>query len=126
MNAYQEPAKYFFTAPLLSPEYNAADVCAVDQGNVFTLGRVLPEFLNVDFTGVRSFPIPVIMFMGRHDYTTPSDPTAAWLHNVKAPSKQGVWFERSSHMIPWEEPGKVLVSLLSYARPLAKPDQPAK
>jgi hypothetical protein len=30
-----------------------------------------------------------------------------------------VWFEHSAHMIPWEEPGKVLVSLLEHVRPRA-------
>ena len=62
------------------------------------------------------------MFMGRHDYTTPSAPTAAWLEQVKAPYKRGVWFEHSSHLMPWEEPGKMLVSLLDYVRPLAVRD----
>lgn len=119
LTAFRQTSSYFFDAPLLSPEYDAADVCAVDRGNVFTLGRILPEFLDVDFKPVRAFPIPVVMFMGRHDYTTPSEPTAAWLSKVKAPYKRGVWFERSSHMIPWEEPGKVLVSLLEQVRPLA-------
>src|SRR4029079_19458931 len=121
LTAFREESSYFFNAPLLSPEYSAADVCAVDQGNVFTLGRVLPEFLNVDYKGVRSLSIPVFMFMGRHDYTTPAQPTADWLDKVSAPAKQGVWFERSSHMIPWEEPGKVLLSLVQYVRPLAEP-----
>ena len=79
LSAFREESRYFFNAPLLSPEYSAADVCAVDQGNVFTLGRVLPEFLNVDYKGVRSLSIPVFMFMGRHDYTTPAQPTADWL-----------------------------------------------
>ena len=51
------------------------------------------------------------MFMGRHDYTTPSQPTADWLDAVRAPYKLGVWFENSAHMIPFEEPGKMLVSL---------------
>ncbi|WP_235592162.1 hypothetical protein [Lysobacter capsici] len=58
------------------------------------------------------------MFMGRHDYTTPSQPTADWLARTQAPFKRGVWFENSSHMIMWEEPGKTLVSLLQYVRPL--------
>ena len=40
-----------------------------------------------------------------------------WLAQVRAPYKQGVWFEHSAHMIPWEEPGKTLVSLLEYVRP---------
>ena len=42
---------------------------------------------------------------------------APWLAQVRAPYKQGVWFEHSAHMIPWEEPGKTLVSLLEYVRP---------
>lgn len=125
LSAYRESSKYYFNAPLLSPEYDKDAVCAIDHGNLFTLGRILPEFLNVDFKNVTSFPIPVVMFMGRHDYTTPSAPTEAWLGKVKAPYKQGVWFEHSAHMIPWEEPGKVLVSLLKYVRPLAMKDSHA-
>ena len=119
MSAYREGSGYYFHAPLLSPEYDDGERCAIDKGNLFTLGRILPEFLNVDFTNIRSFPIPVVMFMGRHDYTTPSTPTSIWLSKVNAPYKHGVWFERSAHMIPWEEPGKTLVSLLKYVRPLA-------
>lgn len=121
MSAYRETSTYFFRAGRLSPEYSAADVCAIDQGNVFTLSRILPEYLGVDFKPVRAFPIPVVMFMGRHDYTTPSQPTQAWLDKVSAPSKRGIWFERSSHMIPWEEPGKLLMSLVQEVRPLAVP-----
>lgn len=119
LTAYRDESTYFYRAPLLSPEYTDAERCAVDAGNVFTLGRILPEFLAVDMSGVREFPIPVLMFMGRHDYTTPSEPTDAWLRQVKAPYKQGVWFEHASHMVPWEEPGKLLVSLVQYVRPLA-------
>ena len=110
---------YYFQGPRLSPDYDDAARCAINAGSVFTLGRLLDEFLRVDFTGVEAFPIPVVMFMGRHDYTTPSEPTAAWLAKVRAPYKQGVWFERSAHMIPWEEPGRTLVSLLEHVRPLA-------
>lgn len=58
--------------------------------------------------------------MGRHDYTTPSEPTAHWLQLLKAPLKKGVWFENSAHLIPLEEPGKMLVTLLEYVKPLTK------
>ena len=47
-----------------------------------------------------------------------------WLAQVRAPAKQGVWFERSSHMIPWEEPGKLLLSLVQDVRPLAQQSPP--
>jgi pimeloyl-ACP methyl ester carboxylesterase len=119
LSAFRTDSTYYFDGPLLSPDYDAADVCAIDRGSLATLGRVLPEFLDVDFRRVKRFPIPVVMFLGRHDYTTPSGPTAEWLARVEAPSKQAVWFEHSAHMIPWEEPGKTLVSLLQAVRPLA-------
>jgi pimeloyl-ACP methyl ester carboxylesterase len=120
LTAYREDSTYYFRAPRLSPDYDDRDRCAIDQGNVFTLDKLMPEFLAVDFTGVRQFPIPVVMLMGRHDYTTPSEPTARWMEQVQAPYKRAVWFERSAHMAPWEEPGKTLVSLLEHVRPLAQ------
>jgi pimeloyl-ACP methyl ester carboxylesterase len=120
LSAYRSESAYYFDGPRLSPEYDAKQVQDIDQGSLLTLGRILPAYLQVDFSNVKSFPIPVVMFLGRHDYTTPTAPTEAWLKQVKAPSKQAVWFERSAHMVPWEEPGKTLVSLLTYVRPLAQ------
>lgn len=119
LSAFRSTSTYYFGAARLSPDYSAEDRQALDAGSLFTLDKVIDEFLAVDFRPVREFPIPVVMFMGRHDYTTPSTPTAAWLDRVKAPYKQAVWFEHSAHMIPWEEPGKTLVSLLQHVRPLA-------
>ncbi len=117
--AYRSDFGYYFNAPLLSPEYDQKAAAAIDQGNMLTLGAVLPEFLEVDLKPVVKFPIPVIMFMGRHDYTTPSQPTEEWLKKVDAPYKKGIWFEHSSHLVQFEEPGKMLLSLLTYVRPLA-------
>jgi pimeloyl-ACP methyl ester carboxylesterase len=119
LTAYRSESGYYFNAPRFSPEYDSAAVDAIDKGSLLTLGNVIDEFLNVDFKPVTNFPIPVLMFMGRHDYSTPSVPTAAWLDKVKAPYKNGVWFEHSSHLVQFEEPGKTLVSLLQYVRPLA-------
>jgi hypothetical protein len=42
------------------------------------------------------------------------------VHTVHSPYKRGVWFENSAHMIPWEEPGKALLSLVTYVKPLAR------
>ena len=111
---------WFFGAARLSPDYDAEDRAALNAGSLFTLERLLDEFVQVDFSGVREFPIPVVMFMGRHDYTTPSQPTADWLARVEAPFKRGVWFERSAHMVPWEEPGRTLVEMLEVVRPLVR------
>jgi len=118
--AYRNTFGYYFRAPRLSPLYEPEDISSIDEGSMFTLWRIMPEFLKVDFKNITEFPIPVFMFMGRHDYTTPSEPTAAWLEKVKAPMKKGIWFENSSHLLPMEEPGKMLVTLLTYVRPLTE------
>ncbi|WP_145647530.1 alpha/beta fold hydrolase [Pseudoduganella lurida] len=120
LSAFRSESGYYFQGPLLSPEYTPAQVDDLDKGSLLTLGRVLPEFLAVDFSTVKRFPIPVVMFLGRHDYTTPTAPTVRWMAQVEAPSKRIVWFEHSAHMVPWEEPGKTLVSLLEFVRPLAR------
>jgi len=120
LSAWRSESTYFFKGPLLSPDYSMDQVKAINAGSLLTLGRLLPEFVEVDYSKVTEFPLPVVMFLGRHDYTTPTAPTEAWLAQVKAPSKRAVWFERSAHMAPWEEPGKTLVSLLEVVRPLAK------
>ncbi|GAB3750346.1 alpha/beta fold hydrolase [Lysobacter olei] len=124
LSAFRSTSTYYFGAARLSPDYSAEDRQALDTGSLFTLDKVIDEFLATDFRTVREFPIPVVMLMGRHDYTTPSAPTAEWLDRVKAPYKQGVWFEHSAHMAPWEEPGKTLVSLLQHVRPLASEPVP--
>lgn len=124
LSAFRDDSAYYFDAAELSPDYSAEDRAALDPGSLLTLAKLIDELAAVNFKPVRRFPIPVVMFRGRHDYTTPSAPTAQWLDTVKAPYKQGVWFEHSAHLIPWEEPGKTLVSLLTYVRPLAAPAQP--
>ena len=120
LNAYRQADQdYYYGASRLSPEYDCNDRKAFFDGSLFTLDRVLEELKQVDLRPVREFPIPVVMFLGRHDYTTPSEPTAAWLEQVKAPYKRAVWFEHAAHMIPWEEPGQTLISLVTHVRPLA-------
>jgi pimeloyl-ACP methyl ester carboxylesterase len=126
LSAYRNTSTYFFRAPQLSPLYTPADVAAIDQGSLYTLGRLLPELLTVDFKPVKSFPIPVFMLMGRHDYTTPNEPTVKWLQALQAPLKKGVWFEHSSHLLPLEEPGKLLLTLVQEVRPLTVPPSAPK
>jgi len=126
LSAYKSDSVYYFRAPMLSPEYDQADWEAIGEGSQMTLGTVLKEWTEVDFSATRQFPIPVVMFLGRHDYTTPTEPVVKWMAQLKAPYKQSVWFEHSAHMMPWEEPGKMLASLVTYVRPLAvKPGKPS-
>jgi pimeloyl-ACP methyl ester carboxylesterase len=106
-------------AETISPDYSIEDYKAIDQGSAFSLPKLLPDLLAVDFTGVTTLKCPVIIFAGRYDYTTPSEPVKRWFDRVSAPEKKFVWFENSAHMMYEEEPGKVLVHLVQDARPIA-------
>ncbi len=106
-------------AEKISPDYSPDDFKAIDEGSAFTLPKLLSDLMAVDFTGVTELHCPVIIFAGRFDYTTPSEPVKRWFDRVQAPSKRFVWFENSAHMMYEEEPGRVLVHLVQDARPLA-------
>lgn len=124
LTAYRSTTDFYFDGPALSPDYTDQDVAALDQGSVFTVPRVLDEMIGIDFRTISTFPVPMVQFLGRHDWTTPTAPTKAWLNEVDAPVKVEVWFERSAHMMMYEEPGKFLLSLVTHVLPHAPAQQP--
>ena len=103
----------------ISPDYSETDFKAIDAGSAFSLPKLLPEMAATDFTKLTRLDCPVLIFAGRHDYTTPSEPVRRWFDQLEAPSKRWVWFENSAHMIWAEEPGRALVSLVQFALPFA-------
>jgi len=104
----------------LSPDYTAAELPRIWTGNKFTENALLLPVVTADWSNIRQVDCPLIVMGGRHDYVANSDVAAQWMANIKAPFKQFVWFEDSGHMPMTEEPGKFLVSLLRYARPIAE------
>jgi proline iminopeptidase len=110
---------FYFHLARLSPDYTPADRQAWDDGSAYTVKIVEPLLAKASFMQLDHLECPVFMFEGRHDELIPSAITAAWLERLKAPRKATVWFENSGHMMMIEEPGRVLVALLQYARPLA-------
>jgi pimeloyl-ACP methyl ester carboxylesterase len=117
--AGRSDADFYFHAPRLSPQYTAADRKALDDGSAFTIATLFPQLSDVTFKNLNSLNVPVIMFIGRHDYTTPFSIADSWMQRLKAPKKVTVWFENSAHLPMIEEPGRVFAALLQYARPLA-------
>jgi proline iminopeptidase len=103
----------------LSPQYTDADVKSFGAGNVFSEKPMLAQIIMMDFSKVSVLKCPLILFSGRLDHNVSSAVGAEWFERVQAPSKRLVWFENSAHEVMDEEPGKVLLSLVDYARPLA-------
>lgn len=110
---------YYENLAKLSPDYSWQDVKDLDAGSAFTLPKLLPEMMKFDFTRTTDFQVPIILFEGRHDFTTPSNVAEEWLSRVKAPKTKLVWFDNSSHMMLVEEPGKMLLHLVQDVRPIA-------
>lgn len=118
-SAYRDNSDHYFRSQRLSPDYTPEDRRAIAAGSALTLDRILGEWRGIDFRGLRHVRAPVVMLMGRHDFTTPSEPVADWLATVDAPFKHGAWFEHSAHFAPIEQPGRTLVTLVHHVRPLA-------
>ena len=104
----------------LSPEYSESDMKAIDAGSLFSLKHLLKPLSDVDFDNVTHFGCPVIMFVGAHDYTTPSELIIRWFGKLHAPSKKLVVFPDSAHMIMEEQPGRFLEHLITGALPYAQ------
>lgn len=103
----------------LSPEYTDEDVGKAFEGQPAVTRGLLPQVLMTDLSTIKRLKVPVILLLGRRDHTVSSAVASAWFDTVEAPSKKLVWFERSGHFITTEEPGKLLISLVDYARPIA-------
>jgi pimeloyl-ACP methyl ester carboxylesterase len=110
---------FWENAEKISPDYSETDFKAIDAGSGFSLPKLLPDMATTDFTKLTRLSCPVLIFAGRHDYTTPSEPVQRWFDRLEAPAKRWIWFENSAHMIWAEEPGRVLVSLVQFALPFA-------
>ena len=123
--AYRPNADFYFASTRLSPEYTAADRKAWSDGSAFSVTTLWPRLAGMSFQDLRRLEVPVVFFLGRHDYTVPAPIAAAWMERLRAPKKQVVWFEHSAHLPMVEEPGRVFAALLEHVRPLAK-DAPTR
>lgn len=117
--AYCSGAGYFIDAEELSPYYTSDELELIGTGQRATMPAVLPALLGFDARDHIEFDVPMIQFLGRHDWTTPTGPVERWFEKVAAPSKSLIWFENSAHLCMFEEPGKFVVSLVNSALPHA-------
>lgn len=107
-------------ANTLSPDYTLEESNRVYEGNGYSQELLFGKVVDLDLNHVSRIDCPVILLEGRHDRTVNSDVAFEWFERLEAPTKAFVWFEHSGHEVMSEEPGKVLVSLLRHARPLAE------
>ncbi|MEG3122413.1 alpha/beta fold hydrolase [Sphingomonas sp. GB1N7] len=110
--AYRPEADWYFHLGRLSPLYTTADRQAWDAGSELTMKMVWPALIDFSFKRIDRLDVPIYLFLGRHDYTTPAPIAADWLAHLHAPQKRAIWFEHSAHLSFVEEPGRMLQALL--------------
>jgi proline iminopeptidase len=104
----------------LSPNYTQQDVLALQQGDLSALNQLLGPPNVLDYRGVTALHCPVFILGGKYDYETVTEVARAWFDKLEAPKKGFFFFEHSAHMIPFEEPGKLLLHLVRDIRPVAE------
>lgn len=68
---------------------------------------------------VPELQMPCFFFLGKQDHCVPSENSVEYIDNLKAPSKQIVWFEESKHIPSMDEPEKFNKLLVELVRPVA-------
>lgn len=92
--------------PLLATsEYSPAGKVRYVRGALHLTETLLDEVVGcrLDET-IRHLDMPVLMTIGRHDYSTPAQLAREWFDALDAPRKEWVWFEQSAHFPISEEP----------------------
>jgi pimeloyl-ACP methyl ester carboxylesterase len=121
--AGRDNATHYFRSARLSPSYDADDRAAINAGGALSVPALLDDMNTIDFLPIHQTSFPVVMFVGRHDLTTPYEVTQTWMDALDAPFKRLVMFENSAHLPMVEEPGRTLVALVEHVLPLAREGQ---
>ena len=106
--------------PQWAPEYTDADLAAQEGAGDWALPLLLADVVRHDLAeeGLE-YRVPVVFLMGRHDLHTPIEPVEEYFERIQAPAKRLVVFEKSGHFLMFEEPGRLLVTLVQEVLPFA-------
>lgn len=95
----------FIWTGLRAPEYSLMDVARVAKGSSWSSEHMREIAIEGPLhEAVPCLAVPVRLFLGRHDFVTPSALAAEWLEGLEAPSKEVVWFGESAHFPHYEQP----------------------
>ncbi len=90
-----------------SPEYSLKDLFKYLAGMKLSITTMWTQLHEIDFPNqITELKVPVYICMGRYDYNTPFELAEKYFNQLKAPSKEFIWFENSGHMLNTEESEK--------------------
>lgn len=105
-------AKIYMQKMLRSTEYRFVDIFKFMSGFTLSLKNLWPEIMEVNlYEKVDNLKVPAYFFLGRNDYQAPSILAEMYIKDLKANSKEIVWFEESAHLCQIEEKEKFALEL---------------
>ena len=105
---------------ITAPDSSIFDLVKLLQCSMFSTKALWPALMDINFIrDVRRLEVPVFLALGRYDMQVVATVSAAWFEMLEAPSKELVWFEKSGHMVPFEEPAAFDAMMTGKVRPLA-------
>ena len=95
---------------LLTPR----EIWRIIHANKVSLDAMNDEPLRLDLrSSITTLDVPVALFLGRYDRHLDAMISASYFANLRAPSKRHVWFEHSAHNVPFEDPARFNVAVVS-------------
>jgi len=118
---YEEfEGKILFYLPFFIKEYSIIDKYKRVKGGMLSMQAMTEEILKIDLKkDVPSLNVPVFFMLGRHDMNVPSVLAEDYFNNLKAPQKELIYFEKSSHLPNAEEAKKFNRLFVEKILPLA-------
>lgn len=116
---HAKPDDHYGTLMATSPLYTDEELSQFGPAIQFVFETLWPQLQDFAIWDVDELNVPVVLFHGVHDLTTPLSLAERWHSALRAPSKTLVRFEHSSHMVMMEEPGKLFLHLIQDVHPLA-------
>jgi pimeloyl-ACP methyl ester carboxylesterase len=111
---YNTQGTEIFKGIFSAPEYSLLDKIKFFRGSLFSVKHLHQELLQLNLKEtVESVEIPVYFFLGKHDYSAPFELAHEYFHQLKAPRKELIWFEKSGHMPQFEESDQYVEKLVS-------------
>ena len=92
---------------LFCKEYTIGDKITFFKGNNTSIINLFPAFINTNLSETDpELKIPVYFLQGINDYQTNYSVAREYFDKLKAPKKEFIPFNKSSHLLPFEEPEK--------------------
>ena len=108
----------FFLLSDWGPEYTTAEAASLVAATQWGARAIVGGQTDGSTPSYR-YPVPMFFLMGRYDLHTPYASAKAHFDRIEAPRKRFVTFERSAHLVMFEEPGRFLLTLVNEVLPLA-------